>query len=332
MRVPFVGASEVWPDVSKKTFERLAQFAYTGDYTVPKPLEPLIIEAAANKQEAVENEPSSSTLNEGHAIEESVRTPPEGPSAEEEFPAPAEEYVEQVAREPADEWRDWRAPTKTVPEEPIPEVYPIAPPEHEDDWGSGWGSTKKKAKKKGKLAFTFVEPESEPEPVPVPAEPEPEPTPPPTDFPSLVFPLLAPRDNHRDTCDPSEHFDASRLYTNVFLCHASLWALADIQGIDALEALALFKLHKTLCVFEIGNANAWEVIDLVRYAYSHELGKRGPDDKMTGLESLVAQYVATNSVALSRNAGFVDLLGEGGQFVKDFFKLVVERTQGLAFY
>ncbi|ELR02304.1 hypothetical protein GMDG_05373 [Pseudogymnoascus destructans 20631-21] len=100
--------------------------------------------------------------------------------------------------------------------------------------------------------------ELEPEPAP---EPEPEPVPPPVDLPSLTFPLLRPRVNHRDGCDPGEHFYVNRNYSNVFLCHASLSALADIQEIETLKALS-HKLHKTLCVFEIDNVNARDVMTL----------------------------------------------------------------------
>ncbi|OBT49646.1 hypothetical protein VE04_09636, partial [Pseudogymnoascus sp. 24MN13] len=52
----FENGPEVWPNVNRGTFERLAQFAYTGDYTVPKPLRRRAVE---DVQEAVENEPSS---------------------------------------------------------------------------------------------------------------------------------------------------------------------------------------------------------------------------------------------------------------------------------
>lgn len=320
MNGKYIGIPEVWPDVNKRTFERLAQFAYTGDYTVPKPLR---VVSAVNEQEALENEPSSGTLNGGHTVEEGDKPPAEDPPVEEAPPAPAAEYVEEVASEPADGWRSSAAAKESVPEEPVFNGQAVAA-DPGDEWGS-WLSElpKKKPKKKGRLGLKTFPVEPEPEPVP-----KPEPVPPPIDFPSLDLPLLAPRDNHREGCDPSQSFNPSRSYTNVFLCHALLWSLADLQEIEALKALALFKLHKILCVFEIDNLNASQAIDLVRYAYSQpKLGKRRPDDEMTGLKSLVAKYVAANSVVLSRNAGFMELLGEGGQFVKDFVMVVVERTR-----
>jgi hypothetical protein len=38
----------------------------------------------------------------------------------------------------------------------------------------------------------------------------------------------------------------------------------------------------------------------------------------------VCQYMATNALALSSNHGFMDLLRDGGQLVKDFFKYEVQ--------
>ena len=40
----------------------------------------------------------------------------------------------------------------------------------------------------------------------------------------------------------------------------------------------------------------------------------------------MCQYMATNALVLSLG-GFIDVLGEGGEFVKDFSKFVVQRTR-----
>ena len=50
------------------------------------------------------------------------------------------------------------------------------------------------------------------------------------------------------------------------------------------------------------------------------------DEGIGGLRSLICQYMATNAVVLAINDGFMDLLGDGGQLVKDFFKYEVQRT------
>lgn len=292
---------EAWPDVSRRTFERLIQFAYTGDYTIPKPPRRLV---AVNEEEAVGNETASRTSNEVHAVEESDGLPVDDVPTEERPPTLAEEYIEPATANPTHGWeRGWDAVPEPALEESVAE-----PPEAIDSWGFGRPALKKKTKKKGHI-------------VPIPP-PEPEPVPEQTGFASLTFDLLAPRDNHKDTCEPSEHFIAERDYSKVFLSHAKLWAIADTYGIDSLKALALYKLHKTLCVFEISSENAAEVINLVRYVYSAECGVQA-DEK---LKDLVAQYTAFNSAALSHDSNFMELLREGGQFVEDFLKLVMQRV------
>jgi hypothetical protein len=49
------------------------------------------------------------------------------------------------------------------------------------------------------------------------------------------------------------------------------------------------------------------------------------DEGIGGLGSLVCQYMATNALVLSFNNGFMDLLGDDGQLVKDYFKYEVQR-------
>jgi hypothetical protein len=105
-------------------------------------------------------------------------------------------------------------------------------------------------------------------------------------------------------------FDPDQSYTEVFLSHASLYTLGDLQLIDSLKALAFFKLHKTLCVFQLDDGNAEDIIALARYAYSEEGGGGGLDEGIGGLRSLVCQYMATNAVVLSFIDGFMDLLGD----------------------
>ncbi|KFY19082.1 hypothetical protein V493_08156 [Pseudogymnoascus sp. VKM F-4281 (FW-2241)] len=261
------GKSEIWPDVSKTTFERLAQFAYTGDYTVPVPGLLPIQHVSADELEAGQNEPSPDTLNGTNVVDK--------PSFDGDLD--------------------------------VREAVPV----EEDSWGNmGWGA--RTTKKKSKKATREPEPKPELEPVTLP------------DFPSLSF-LIAPHNNHHDTCEPGEHFDPSRYYSDIFLCHAELWTLADTYEIAALKALALFKLHKSLCVFKVSGRNGSEVITLVRYAYSKEgLGQDRPDDPEEGLRGLVARYMAANAFVLSRHVGFMLLLSEGGQFVRDFVRLVVQ--------
>jgi hypothetical protein len=81
----------------------------------------------------------------------------------------------------------------------------------------------------------------------------------------------------------TEHFDPDQSYTEVFLSHASLYVLGDFKLIDSLKALALFKLHKTLCVFQVDDGNVEDIIALARYAYSEGGGGGGLDEGIGNL-------------------------------------------------
>jgi hypothetical protein len=103
-----------------------------------------------------------------------------------------------------------------------------------------------------------------------------------------------------------------------------MYVLGDFQLIDSLKALAIFKLHKTLCAFQLDNENIRDTTDLAGYAYAEE-GK-GFVEGIGALRALVCQYMAIHAVELSLNTGFMNLLAEGGQIVKWFFRYQLQRT------
>jgi len=224
-----------WEDVSKDTFVQFAQFAYTGDYSVPILLMP----------EAVPDSVSEAS-GEGDFL-------------------------------PVDETEQ-------------PEM----------EWGSsgGWGKNKKK-KRPIETSKTSILRAIE-------------------GFPSTPPPLLTSRNNYEGTCDPASEFDPLMNYAGLFTTHASLWILGDYRNIGSLKALALYKLHKTLSVFQLNSENVQAIVDLVRNAYSEE--GAGLGEGISGLRKMVCQYLGPNKALLCDDDGFMDLLGEGGQFVKDFFK------------
>jgi hypothetical protein len=277
----------IWGDVSKETFERFTQFAYTGDYSIPK-MEKR--NRVAMPEEAVTDDSSSDSL---HRLRK----------------------ARSKAREDPD----------LVVEEQEPELA--------NDWDINLkGSSKKYQKVKGKSRNPFSYFPDESSAPPTDLDPEQETSPPITrvispitrgtspitrvtspttrgykypkphwrlysdDFQSLTFQLLAPRNNHDKTCEPAEHFDPNQSYTEVFLSHASLYILGDLQLIDSLKALALFKLHKTLCVFQLDDENAEDIVALARHAYSEEGGCGGLDRGVGDLRNLVCQYMATNAL------------------------------------
>jgi hypothetical protein len=281
----FINNSVTWPFVHKKTFERLAQFAYTGDYSIAKPIKRY---RPVNEQD-------------GHAAGEDNKPAPEEPPVEEapSTPTPEEEYIEEAEQRTGTWHKGWVMTEEATTGAPINDT-----PEPEPEsitWSFNESVQRRKNKKKGRHYTTTRE------------------IPEPTD--SLPYPLIAPRNNHEDTSEPDDHFDPDGNYTNVFHSHAALWALADLYNIDSLKGLALYKIHKILCVFQVNNENVGDVINLVRHVYSDKFGGQA-DGRLRGL---VAQYMAFNSPSLSSNPSFMALLKEGGLFVEDFFQIVMQR-------
>ncbi|KAF7893323.1 uncharacterized protein EAF02_000861 [Botrytis sinoallii] len=264
----------VWDDVSKETFERFVQFAYTGDYTVPIPEYKVMRKDRSDSSEelylrlSIENmkeKLKEENLGGQRGIEPLCETPlPKAP------PEPAERPLAHVFSSTTSEvGLNWLFRRITNPER-----YPV------------------------KCA---------------------------ADFKQLTLPLLALRNTYDYTCEPREWFYPYQSYSNVFISHAALYILGDFRLVNSLKALALHKLHKTLCIFQLKNENIGDVIDLARYVYAEEGGEEGSGGEIGALRGLVCLYMAVNALALSLDDGFMELLGEGGQFVKDFFRFQVQR-------
>jgi hypothetical protein len=308
----------IWKDVSKETFELFVQFAYTGDYSIPKTEK----RNPAVKPERVER--NSFTDQASPSISSGVRTWNKAGKVNEVLAVEEpKEYIEEpVIEEPV------------VYEEEV-----VAEASSDHNHGRMFRKARKVVRKKGKGAskntsiWNF---EAEPSDPPPPAEPEPclvirttrekypalsSPKQLAVDFSSLEYPLLAPRNNYDSTCEPDEEFEPDQCYSNVLLAHASLYVLSDYRLIDSLKALALYKLHKTLNVFQLDDENVEDIVDFARYTYSED---KGFEEGIGGLRGLVCRYMATNAVVLSHSDEFMDLLGEGGEFVKDFFKFELQ--------
>ncbi|KAG4441648.1 hypothetical protein IFR05_002855 [Cadophora sp. M221] len=232
----------IWEDVSKDTFVRFAQFAYTGDYSVP---------ALATRETAVLD---------GEKIADAEQIA---------VAIPAYVYVSEDEVEP---------------------------------FGGGYGEKPEK-KKKGKKGL--VKEESPPDTAWVRFQEAI------TEFPTF-------RKNSVYQYDPPSSFEPDKSYSSAFIGHASLWVMGNYRLVDSLKILALYKLHSTLAIFRITEKNVGDVVDLVRYAYSEE--GAGIEEGTSGLRNLVCLFLVIHQRALCQDDGFMDLLGEGGQFVKDFFK------------
>ena len=287
----------IWKDTSKETFERFVQVAYTGDYSIPN----------TREWDRVAGPENVGTDALG-------RRSPLGSSEEVKASEPKEQKPTQEEYDSLEELQNRGRSTKEKKKKgKKTDIGSV-------DWGSAFSRP-----------VADEEPEQLPESSPVfraRRDKYPEPPSPSlvaTSFRLLRYPLLTPCNIHLHTCEPAKHFEPDRSYSNVFLAHASLYVLGDFWLSDSLKALALHKLHKTLCIFQLDDENIKDIIDLARYAYKEE-GK-GFEKGIGGLRSMVCQYMVLNAAVLSPYTEFTELLAEGGQFVTDFFKFVIPRMR-----
>ncbi|RFU32785.1 hypothetical protein B7463_g3542, partial [Scytalidium lignicola] len=327
----------IWKDVGKNTFERFVQFAYTGDYSIPK---------AEKWNETTE----SNEIEETTPVNSAQSSPSRSYSGRRKWNK-GEEPDEVCATDPDDSATLYEGERQVLMSpfnnekcsDPVLESI-------EKHQGSFMDKIGRRKRSKTESSFWRLSPEptetaQETDPTEQPSTPKPEIAPaiskglkpiskqesypePPSpmlmaEFRSLSYPFIAARSNYDKTCDPPKQFEQDYSYSKMLLSHAALYVLGDTWGIDSLKALALFKLHKTLCIFQLGDDNAGDLIDLIRYAYSHH-GK-GSDKNLGGLRNMTCQYIAAHALPLSLDNAFMDLLGEGGEFVKDFFRIIVQR-------
>jgi len=332
---PEIRNSAVWNDVRKDTFERFVQFAYTGDYSIPKAEKR--DRAGKKEQEQVNGTnhlhpvDDSNSNQKGHNFngidDDHVNNSRDKPLSEVQ---PHVEQRRQSEAEKVDEYQETpvtgssptnkknrkkksKAPVKPSPHETYPEVVPGVVKEQSDDPGFAVPEPTESDSEPEMASVTKSGTRSTEELLELFT----------TDFPALTYPLIHPRDNYSGTCEPSINFEENKSYSNIFLCHAALYVLGDIHVVTALKALALYKLHKTLSTFQLQNQNISDVTDLARYIYSKD---RKSSEEAGGLRGLVCQYMAIHAMELSRDAKFMNLLAGGGQIVKDFVRFQLRKS------
>jgi hypothetical protein len=111
----------------------------------------------------------------------------------------------------------------------------------------------------------------------------------------------------------------------VLLAHASLYVLAEKWGVNSLKLSVLSKLHQTLSTLCLDASKVQEVIDLARYAYSDGLTP-GLETEIDGLRKLICLYIAASVEVVSEHTSFMDLIEDGGAFVRDLWKRVVPKS------
>jgi len=94
-----------------------------------------------------------------------------------------------------------------------------------------------------------------------------------------------------------------------------------IYGVDALKTLVLHKIHETLLKFTLYAGRIGDIIKLVKFAYSDDntMDIKGTPDK---LRAMMVHYIMSEIDSFSRTREFLELLKDGGTFVKDFWMKV----------
>jgi hypothetical protein len=90
--------------------------------------------------------------------------------------------------------------------------------------------------------------------------------------------------------------------------------------------LCLQKLHKTLEIFTPYESGLVDVVALIRYTYSNE-NTPDRDGEMDQLRELVSKYVTHAIKTMSKCQAFLDLVEEGGPFIRDIWALVLSRIR-----
>lgn len=120
--------------------------------------------------------------------------------------------------------------------------------------------------------------------------------------------------------DPA-HYD----FKAALLSHAKVYALAHYKSVHALRALALNRLLLTLVHLDpipTDSHLSRNLVELASYSYSNTDYLSSSKEP---LRDLISQFVALNFAALQTEPEAVELIGHGGDFVKDVMAKVCRR-------
>lgn len=114
-------------------------------------------------------------------------------------------------------------------------------------------------------------------------------------------------------------------YGEVLLAHAKVYSLAQNQEVEVLRKLAYRRLLSTLLSIgevEPGCQVVVDLIDLLRYVYSHTVSSESSEEP---LQNIVSQFAALNFPALQSRDEMTGLMREGGKLASDLMKKVCKR-------
>lgn len=100
---------------------------------------------------------------------------------------------------------------------------------------------------------------------------------------------------------PEKNTDPRQSCTEIFLAHAKIHVFADYYGIEALSKLALHRLHRSLCAFELFPQRVVDVNELLRFCY---------DSEVVGLKDLASSYADCHMKTLWADHDFQVLFSE----------------------
>ena len=277
----------LFEDIDEETFVRFCEYAYTGDYLVPSPG---IVTVSQDKD-------SRNGMNEEQTISSSV------PGLEFEVLPQDEQPQDAFLMHEID---DNLHAKDNVPET-IDEFYTQSPQKLMDTPSPSL-TTKKDKKKASQGAFDY--------PFAGFDTPHPQHRSKKDNFcddfrmaySSWDGPVFEPYKN----CDPSENF------TEIFLCHARLYAFADRYQIDSLRTLVLYKLRRTLAAFRLFPERVPDIFELVQFSYANT---REHDD----LRSLVTDYIVCFVEYLVPHPDWVSLLANTDSFATEVLTQVLRR-------
>lgn len=122
---------------------------------------------------------------------------------------------------------------------------------------------------------------------------------------------------------PYGNGDADQDFTSILLAYARMYTLAETYLVNPLKTLALHKLHQTLCQFQLYDRRVKDIVGLCRYA-CHNGYDRAEDGTLDRLRSLVVEYIAIEVASFQTHELFLNLMEEGGEFVRDFWVKVAK--------
>jgi hypothetical protein len=197
-------------------------------------------------------------------------------------------------------------------EHPQDDDYPIPEPSVEhDDWGTFPTSAVKKSKKVRKATLNF------PEPTTLLSL---------ADYPVVspvteVFPVII-RDTFPGT-EPAEDCDTEYDFTEVLLCHARVYCMADRFQVPRLKELAIYKLCMLLRhIVDSSHCYVSNLVSLLDYVYGHTMDLESTSEP---LRDLLAHYVAWDFRSRMGEEDFRVYLAENGAFARDVCEKVSMR-------